>query len=107
MKFALRSLLLTALVALGLWLWTLLFPAPENVIRQRLNKLARTVSFSGNENQVMRLAGARHLAGFFSTNIEINIDVPGRVRHSFMGREEITQAVLATRSAFGSLTVKF
>ncbi len=107
MKIALRILLLAALVALGLWFWTLLFPAPEKVIRQRLTKLAWTVSFSSNEGEVMRLAGARNLAGFFSTNVEINIDVPGRVHHDLMGREEITQAALATRSAFGSLTVKF
>jgi hypothetical protein len=107
MKMALRFLLLAALVALGLWLWTVLFPAPEKVIRQRLTKLARTVSFSGDEGQVMRLAGARNLAGFFSTNIEINIEVPGHERHSFMGREEITQAALAVRSGSGSLKVKF
>ncbi len=107
MKIAFRLLLLAAALALGVWLWTVLFPAPEKVIRQRLAKLARTVSFSGNESQIMRLAGARNLAGFFSTNIEINIDVPGRVHHSFMGREEITQAALAARSGTGSLTVKF
>jgi hypothetical protein len=107
MKIAFRLLLLAAALALGVWLWTVLFPAPEKVIRQRLIKLARTVSFSGNESQIMRLAGARNLAGFFSTNIEINIDVPGRVHHGFMGREEITQAALAARSGTGSLTVKF
>jgi hypothetical protein len=107
MKVAVRLLLFAFLVALGVWLWTILFPAPEKVIRQRLAKLARTVSFSGNEGRVLRLAGAGNLAGFFSTNIEINIDVPGRVHHSFMGRDEITQAALAARSGSGSLSVKF
>ena len=107
MKITLRLLLLAVLVALGLWLWTLLFPAPEKVIRQRLASLARTVSFSSDESQVMRLAGARNLAGFFSTNIEVNIDIPSQTRHSLIGREEITQAALASRSGTGSLTVKF
>jgi len=107
MKMTLRFLMLAALVALGLWVWTLLFPAPEKVIRQRLTQLARTVSFSSDESQVMRLAGARNLAGFFSTNIEVNIDIPGHTHHNFMGREEITQAALASRSGTGSLTVRF
>jgi hypothetical protein len=107
MKIALRFLLLAALVALGLWLWSLWFPAPEKVIRQRLTRLASTVSFSGSESQAMRLAGASNLAGFFSTNVEVNIDVPGRAHHSLMGREEIILAAQASRSGTGSLTVKF
>ena len=51
--------------------------------------------------------GAQSVAGFFSTNIEVNIDVPGRVQHDFMGRDEITQAALASRSAVSGLKVKF
>ena len=107
MKILLRFLLLAVLLALGLWLWTLLFPAPEKVIRQRLTRLAGAVSFSHGEGQVTRLAGASNLAGYFSTNVDVDIDIPGHIHHSFIGREEITQAALAARSAYGSLTVKF
>jgi hypothetical protein len=99
--------LAAALVALGIWLWTVLFPSPEKVIRKRLTELARTVSFSPNEGNLARLADAENLAFFFSTNIEVNIDMPGHERHVFAGREEITQAVLAARSAVSGLDVKF
>lgn len=107
MKIALRFILLAALVALGAWLWFVLFPSPEKVIRQRLTELARTVSFSSNESDLARLAAAQSLAGFFSTNVEVNIDMPGRIRHTLMGRDEITQTALAARSAVGGLSVKF
>jgi hypothetical protein len=107
MKIIFRLVLAAALVALGVWLWTVLFPSPEKVIRKRLTELARTVSFSPNEGNLARLADAENLAFFFSTNIEVNIDVPGHEQHVFAGREEITQAALATRSAVSGLNVKF
>jgi hypothetical protein len=107
MKIALRFILFTALVALGVWLWFILFPSPEKVIRKRLTELARTASSSSNESDLARLAAARSVAGFFSTNVEVNIDVPGRVRHNLIGRDEITQAALVARSGTGSLKVKF
>ena len=43
MKIIIRIALLAALAALGIWLWTVLFPRPEKVIRRRLTELARTV----------------------------------------------------------------
>ena len=107
MKIVLRFILFAALVALGVWLWFVLFPSPEKVIHKRLVELARTVSSSANESDLTRLAAARSVAGFFSTNVEVNIDVPGRVRHNLIGREEITQAALVARSGTGSLKVKF
>ncbi len=53
------------------------------------------------------LANAQSLAGYFSTNVEINLEVPGRIQHTICGRNEITQAALAARSTVGSLKVKF
>ena len=64
MKIVFRLVLAAALVALGVWLWTVLFPSPEKVIRKRLTELARTVSFSPNEGNLVRLAGAQNLAAF-------------------------------------------
>ena len=46
MKIVFRFFLLAALAALGVWLWFVLFPSPEKIIRARLTKLARTASFS-------------------------------------------------------------
>jgi hypothetical protein len=107
MKIIFRLVLAAALVAFGVWLWTVLFPSPEKVIHKRLVELARTVSFSSNQGNLARLAGAQNLGFFFSTNIEVNIDVPGRERLNLVGRGEVMQAVLTVRSAVAGLTVKF
>ncbi len=107
MKIVLRVVWLAALVAAGVWLWAVLFPSPEKVVRQRLATVAQRVSFTANESAVARLADAESLAGYFSTNIEINLDVPGRVQHTILGRDEITQTAVAAGSTTSSLSVKF
>jgi hypothetical protein len=107
MKIALRFILFAALVALGVWLWFILFPSPEKVIRRRLTELARTASSSSNESDLARLAAARSVAGFFSTNVELAVELPELAHHSFMDRDEIMQDALMARSKIGGLSVKF
>ncbi|MGH7975784.1 MAG: hypothetical protein ACREC8_03885, partial [Limisphaerales bacterium] len=107
MKIFFRAVLFVALAALGFWLWTILFPGPEKIIRGQLTKLARAVSFSKNENNLVKIARSQNVAGFFSTNVEVNINVPGREQQTFAGRDEITQAAMASRQAVGSLDIKF
>lgn len=107
MKIVYRLVLFAALVALGVWLWFVLFPGPEKVIRQRLAELARTASFSSGESDLARLGAAQKLAGFFSTNVEVYINVPGRVQHTFVGRDEIKQAAFGVRSTLSGLKVTF
>ena len=106
MKIVFRIVLLAALAALGIWLWTVLFPSPEKVIRRHLTELARTVSSSANESDLTRLASARSVAGFFAANVELNVDLPALGQRT-MDREEITQAALMGRSRAGGLQVKF
>ena len=107
MKTVFRIVLLAALAALGVWLWTMIFPSPQKIIRQRLEAVARHASFAPEEGTLARLASAQSLASYFSTNVEIYLDVPGRIQHTIMGRDEITQAALAARSTASSLSVKF
>jgi len=107
MKIGLRVLGGLFLAGLAVWLWTILFPSPQKIIRQRLEAVARCVSFAPGEGTLVRLAGAQGLAGYFATNAEINIEIPGHDRLVITGRNEITQATLTARSAFGSLQVKF
>jgi hypothetical protein len=107
MKLIVRIVLVVALAALGIWLWTVLFPNPEKVIRQRLTELARTASSSSGESDLARLAAARSLAGFFSTNVEFQVELPELARYSIMDRDEIMQAALMARSRAGGLKVKF
>ncbi|MGB7749158.1 MAG: hypothetical protein WBN75_17935 [Verrucomicrobiia bacterium] len=106
MKIVFRIVLLAALAALGVWLWTVLFPGPEKVIRKRLTELARTVSSSPSESDLARLATAHSVAGFFATTVELNMDLP-ELGQRTMDREEITQAALMGRSRAGGLYVKF
>jgi len=107
MKIVVRLILLAALAALGVWLWTVLFPGPKKIIHRRLLELARTVSSSPNESDLTRLAVARSVAGFFSTNVEFKVESPRFGQRNFMDREEITQLVLFARSRAGGLQVTF
>ena len=107
MKIVFRIVLFAALAALGVWLWTVLFPSPEKVIRQRLAELARTASSSSGESDLARLAAARSVAGFFSTNVELAVELPELGQRNSMDREEITQAALMARSRAGGVQVKF
>lgn len=107
MKIVFRIVLVAALAALGAWLWMVLFPSPEKVIRQRFEDLARTTSVSAGAGDLARLSAARSLAGFFSTNVEMSLDLPRFGRLGSMDREEITQMALAATSRAGGLQVKF
>lgn len=106
MKNVLRVVLVLAVAALGVWLWLVLFPSPEKVIARQFEKLARDASVQPGAGYLPRMVGAQKVGGFFSTNVEINIDLPGRQQHGTMSRDDIVQAVLAAHSA-GGLTVKF
>jgi len=92
---------------LGVWLGTVLFPSPEKVIRRRLLELARTASSSANETDLIRLAAARSVAGFFATHVELKLTVPELGQHDSLEREEITQMVMMARSRAGGLKVTF
>ena len=107
MKIAFRVVLLAALAALGAWLWTAFFPSPEKIIRQRLAEVAKDVSFAPNGSTLARLAGAQNLAGYFATNVAVNINTREGNQQEFVGRTQITQAAVAARSALSSLGVKF
>lgn len=107
MKIVIRVLALASLVALGVWLGTVLFPGPEKIIRSRLTNVARTVSFAPPEGMLARAASAQKLAGFFALQTEVSIDLPGREQHDFAGRDEIAQAALLARNRFRALKVEF
>ncbi len=107
MKIVFRIVWLVALVAVGVWLWAVLFPSPGKVVRERLATVARCVSFAADEGALARVAGVENLAGCFSTNVEINLDVPDHTQLTIKGRDEVTQHAAAARSLVSSLSVKF
>ncbi|MGH7939611.1 MAG: hypothetical protein ACREFR_00880 [Limisphaerales bacterium] len=107
MKFFLRVVVVIALAALGFWAWTAFFPSPEKIVRNRLARLARDVSFSAGENNLVKIADAQSVPTFFASNVEVNIEVPGHQRETLMGRDDIQTAALASRQQMSQLAVKF
>jgi hypothetical protein len=92
------------LLLLGYWHF---FPSQETRIRRMFGELARVVSVSPNSSPLANLATANELAGLFTRDVEINLDVPGVGRHTFNGREEIIQAAVAARSNSRGVKVEF
>jgi hypothetical protein len=101
-----RCLVLLAAGACGVWLWTALFPSPEKIITRQFEKLARAASVQPGAGYLPRMAGAQTVGGFFSTNVDVNIDTLGFQQHAAMSRDDIVQAMMAAHLS-GGLTVKF
>ena len=98
--------MLAAVISAGVLLWTVLLPSPEKVIRKQLAELARVASFSGNQGSLAVISGAQKLAGFFSTNVEVNLNLPGHAQ-ILNGRDEVMQAAAGARTLLDGLQVKF
>ena len=107
MKIVFRLVLLAAAAAACVWLWTVLFPGPEKIIRKRLASVAAEASFKAGENPLITANRAENFASRFGTNVEININLPTHGEHDFVGRDDIMQAVAGMRSRVSSLKVEF
>lgn len=107
MKFLPRIILLVVLAAIAFWLWTVFFPSPEKIIRKRLLNMAGDVSFSRDQNNLVQLAHAQSVAGFFNTNVVLDLTLPGHTGQMNLDRDEITQAVMASRQQATEIDVKF
>jgi hypothetical protein len=107
MKFVRRFLTLLALLALGLWLRSVLFPGPEKIIRRQLAAAAKIASFAGNEGPLTKVRNASKLAGYFSLDAQVTFDAPGHGQQMLSGRNEIQQTAMGARSAISSLAVEF
>lgn len=105
--WALRLLFVAILVALGFWAWRALFPGPEQIIRKELTELARLASVPPDESPIRKLATVQKLAAFFTPDVEIAVDVPGRSTFTMTGRDEVRESALGARSYGRSFTVEF
>ena len=102
-----RLFLLAVVLALASWAWLALHPSPEKLIRKQLDGVARATSFGASQGALAKVIAAEGLEDFFSTNVKINIDVPGHREHRLMARSEIPQLAMAVRSSVRSLSVAF
>lgn len=107
MKILLRLLLLAGLFALGFWLWTILFPGPEKIIRRQLAGLAHTATIMEKEKPIARALKAQKVVNHFSRDAQIILDFPGIGRITLSGRDEIAESAKAGFVTTRSLAVEF
>ena len=106
-RWALRAVLALLFLGVAGWLWTIIFPSPEHVIRKRLAELSKAVSIQGKESPVAMLANASRVAGFFTADIEIRVDVPGASAQVITGRDELFAIAQRVRTMSTGLEVQF
>src|SRR6266576_1201394 len=106
MRIVLRLLLVAALIALGFWLWTILFPGPEKLIRKRIAEVARLASIAPGEGLITQGLRIQSLINCFDPQAELTFDVPGRSQYRIAGRAEMTEYAGAARRNLSSLEVE-
>lgn len=107
MKVGVRLTALVIAAAVAFWVWRFFFPPPEAVIRHRLEKLAKAVSFSASEGELLKLARAQSVPDYFAPEVDVIIDVPGHERHEFTSRTDIGNAATTAAHLGQGLSVKF
>ena len=106
MNKTLRLFLGAAVIALGVWAWTMVFPNPKQVIRNRINRVAQLASFSPNEGAMSRGFNIQKLGALFSDDAQILVDVPDLDAHVFT-REEMMQSLMAAKRLGNGLKAEF
>ena len=106
-KWLIRVAAAAVLAAALWWGWQTFFPSDERQIRRLLDRVAETVSIPADAKFVAGVLAADRLKSYFTPEIEVDVDVPGEGRHTFTGREELTQVYLLARSQHRGLRVEF
>ena len=99
MKKILNIAGLVAVLLLGIWIYRILFPNDEKLIRQLLAEAAETAAVKPNENPLFKIAGASKLVGFFSPDAVLELDVAGVDTRTLDSPDELRQAVTAARAS--------
>ena len=107
MKIIFRVIVLAAVVALGCWLWTILFPSPEKIVLKKVSALAEMATFSADASTLTRAGKASGVVGLFASDAEIVLDIASVVTRTLSGRDEIREVALGGFATLPSLQVKF
>lgn len=107
MSLVRRFLLLAFALVAGLWLWSLIFPSPEKVIRKHLEKTARAASFKANEAPLERIGNIAEFANCFAPEVELKLDTPVSGGQSMTSRNDIMRFAGAARNQTSALQVEF
>lgn len=95
MKKAFRITAIAALLALGIWIFQILFPPEEKRIRRLLAQAAEAAEVNPKQNPLFKLAGANRLVGCFSPDAVLQVEVPGVQMRTIHGHDDLLQAVTA------------
>jgi hypothetical protein len=107
MKRVVSIIFVIVVIGLGFWLWTVLFPSPEKVIRSRLNALAKDISFNSSGGLLAQAFDAQKAGDFFTVDADLELNAAGYDPISLHGRDEVVQAAVAARSRLNALKVEF
>ncbi|HEY1662266.1 MAG TPA: hypothetical protein VGI03_07595 [Verrucomicrobiae bacterium] len=107
MKIAIRLVIVIVMAMAGTWLWSVLFPTPQHVIRARLNEFARDASFTSSQSTLAGYLSAQTVGQFFSTNVEVTLNLPGNPEFIVSGRDQIVQSMIQAHAAVSELEVDF
>ena len=88
-----------AVLLLGVWIYRILFPNDEKLIRQLLAEAAETAAVKPNENPIFKIAGANKLVGFFSPDAVLKLDVAGVDSRTLDNPDDLRQAFTAARAS--------
>ena len=98
MRKALLGLSAAVVLLLAFWLYPILFPSDEERIRRVLNDMAKAAEVHANEAPLARLGKANKLAGFFASDIEINLQGVPADWANILGRDQLREVILAGRA---------
>ena len=79
------------------WLYRVLFPPDETVIRRLLVGAAETASVQANESPFDKLGAVNRLVNSCTVDIEILLHIPGMHANIIQGRDQLREAVAAMR----------
>jgi hypothetical protein len=105
-RWILPAFVLAAVLAAGFWVWHEFFPPPERVIRLRLKQAAALASYSAKEAPAAKLFNSQKLAGFFTSDVVLRLNIPG-YSQMLTGRDDLAQAALLARQHFTSFSAEF
>ena len=90
---------IVAVLLLGVWIYRILVPNDEKLIRQLLAEAAETAAVKPNENPLLKIAGASKLVGFFSPDAVLKLDVAGVDTRTLDTPDDLRQAITAARAS--------
>jgi hypothetical protein len=96
--------------ALALLLWAAfqwLFPPPEKVIRQQLQRLARLLTVERQSSNFARLAAAGSVVELFAADVALNLSEVGQGLGEVQGRDGLREVVTAGLARVEQLAVEF